>query len=465
MPGFSSLGEALSAAVNFLKSAEDLVIVSHYDADGLTSGAIASLALDRLGKEHTLFPVKKLDDRTLSKLEKEGGSYWFVDLGSGQLDKIDELLGPNYLVCDHHETVSAVEPSGVHLNAHELGMDGSKEISGAGMTYLVAKELSNENRDLSAIAIVGAVGDMQDSTGALVGKNRDILADAVSVGVIRAYTDLRFFGRYTRPLPQFLSYASDIFFPGLTGNDAACSEFLRSIGLPLKRDGKWLTYMDLKADEKRKLVTGLYVYALSNGISEGVLKTIVGEVYDLVHEGHTYYTRDAKDFATLLNACGRHGEMLTGIMVAKGDRGEYYRRAVHVLQEHRRAIREAIKWAVDHGLEDMDGMYLLDARGQIEDSIIGIVAGMLYNSAGLPRDKPIIALANDEDGNVKVSARGNWNLVKKGLHLGKAMKDLAETLGEAGGGHNIAAGATVKQSNEDAFLHELSKKIREQLSK
>ncbi len=451
-------------AVRFLETSEDLVVVSHYDADGLTSGAIASTILDRMGKEHEVVPVKKLDESTVKDVANKGSAFWFVDLGSGQLDVIQEHVGSDYLICDHHETVSGIDAAGVHLNAHQLGWDGSSEISGAGMTYLVGKTVSDKNIDLSAIAVVGAVGDMQDSTGALVGKNREIVRDGQSSGYLGVFRDLRLFGRYTRPLIQFLSYSSDPVIPGLTGNDSGCARFLSDIGIPVKKGDKWLSYMDLPSDDRKRLVSGLYVYALSNGVDEGTIKTMFGEVYELVKESPDSYTRDAKDFATILNACGRHGEMEVGIQVAKGDRGEYYDRAVNILQKHKRTIHDAIRWALSNDIDSFDSMYVLDGRGKIEDSIIGIVAGMLYNAGAVPRDKPIIALANDEDGNIKISGRANWALVKKGIHLGNAMKELASEFGGAGGGHNIAAGATVSKDKKDEFLERLSKKLGEQIS-
>ncbi len=453
-----------SKAREFLKNSRELVVVSHYDADGLTAGAIATLILDRLGVEYKIHPVKKLDEKTVKDLANEGEMFWFVDLGSGQLDTIESIIGGDYLVCDHHETISTVSIRGIHINAHELGFDGSTEISGAGVTYLLGKFIDPKNVDLSAIAIVGAVGDMQDSTGKLVGKNREILSDGVSSGVITVLTDLRLFGRYTRPLIQFLSYSSDPVIPGLTGNDSGCARFLSDLGIPVKRGDKWLTYMDLSHEERKRLVSGLYVYALSNGLDEDTIKTMFGEVYELSKESKESYTRDAKDFATLLNACGRHGEMITGIMVARGDREGYYDKAVQILQRHKRAIHDAIKWALANGLDTFDEMYVLDGRGKIEDSIIGIVAGMLYNAGAVPRDKPIIALASDEDGNIKISGRGNWDLIRRGLHLGNAMKSLATELGGAGGGHNIAAGATISPEKKDEFLDKLSKELKRQLS-
>jgi len=51
-------------------------------------------------------------------------------------------------------------------------------------------ELDSNNKDLSSIAIVGAVGDMQGSWGGLKGLNRDILLDSIEVGLVKAEEDL-----------------------------------------------------------------------------------------------------------------------------------------------------------------------------------------------------------------------------------------------------------------------------------
>jgi RecJ-like exonuclease len=66
-------------------------------------------------------------------------------------------------------------------------------------------------------------------------------------------------------------------------------------------------------------------------------------------------------------------------------------------------------------------------------------------------DKPILGFANST-GVAKISARGTPDLVRRGLNLGKIMKEAAEKHGGTGGGHNIAAGAQVPLGAEDAFL-------------
>ncbi|HQN75577.1 MAG TPA: DHHA1 domain-containing protein [Methanomassiliicoccales archaeon] len=53
-------------------------------------------------------------------------------------------------------------------------------------------------------------------------------------------------------------------------------------------------------------------------------------------------------------------------------------------------------------------------------------------------------------------------LAEKGVHLGEAMKQAALKVKGVGGGHNVAAGATVPKRKIKAFLEALDKEIGEQ---
>ncbi|MCD6414771.1 MAG: DHH family phosphoesterase, partial [Candidatus Diapherotrites archaeon] len=200
-----------------------------------------------------------------------------------------------------------------------------------------------------------------------------------------------------------------------------------------------------------------------NFIPEFLLRNLVGEVYELLKEQPKTPLRDAREYATLLNACGRHEEGLIGIKVCMGDRGEYYHRAELLLQKHRRMLRDGIEFAKEKGLDEMEHIYILDAGTHIKDTLVGVIAGMLYGSKVAGQGKPIIALAIDEEGMLKVSGRANWMLVNKGLHLGKAMKQACEVVGGEGGGHNIAAGARISPKHKNEFLELIDKIVKEQM--
>src|SRR5256886_7779430 len=138
------------------------------------------------------------------------------------------------------------------LNPHLEGA-GSDVASGAGCAYAVAKALASTNRDLAAVAIVGAVGDVQDQEfRRLSGYNRTILQGGIDAGVLRAQIDLRLFGRETRPAYKMLQYASDPWIPRLSGNEDACIAFLLELGIDLKVEEHWRSWSDLDDGEKRR---------------------------------------------------------------------------------------------------------------------------------------------------------------------------------------------------------------------
>ncbi len=66
-------------------------------------------------------------------------------------------------------------------------------------------------------------------------------------------------------------------------------------------------------------------------------------------------------------------------------------------------------------------------------------------------------------GKVKVSSRGTKYLVSKGLDLSSALKKSAEKFGGNGGGHAVAAGATVPMDKEEEFLKSVDEIVGLQL--
>jgi RecJ-like exonuclease len=89
---------------------------------------------------------------------------------------------------------------------------------------------------------------------------------------------------------------------------------------------------------------------------------------------------------------------------------------------------------------------------------------MLLNSEDIDSNLPLIGLAFTDKGDVKVSARTTQLLVDKGVNLSAALKKAAKEFNGVGGGHNIAAGATIPKGKEEEFLEKLESEIKSQLS-
>jgi single-stranded-DNA-specific exonuclease len=443
-----------------LSEGEEFFVLSHHDADGVTSCAITVDLLTSLGKNVDYACMKQIDSSTVDRIrEYKGRTIVLTDFGSGHHSLLEEHGIKDYFVIDHHPPE---KPYHRQINPNEHGYNGGSDVSGAGMAYFVAKSLGRTK--MANVAIVGAVGDMQDSGGALESINRIILEDAVENKTLAVENDLRMFGRQSRSLVQMLTYSSEPVIPGLTGNQAACAQFIESLGISLKDNGNWRSYVELSQREREALTTALYMRLVDLNTPDFIIHGMFGEVYTLVNEEFKSELRDAKEYATVLNACGRHEKSEVGVKVCLGDRDLNWHKAKSLLEKHRRELAQGIEYLSEVGTEEMSNLRFFDGAGRIRESIIGVVAGMAYGARIIPPDKPILAFAEDanDENFIKVSARANWGLIRRGIHLGNAMRECSKKHGGEGGGHDIAAGARVPKGRKDEFLDCVNTKFAEQ---
>jgi single-stranded-DNA-specific exonuclease len=446
-----------------LVEADHYFVLGHHDADGITSCAVTVDLLRSLGKTVEFSCMKQIDSFTVKRIrEHSGKTIVLTDFGSGHHSLLAEHGVKDYFVIDHHPPEKDYPRQ---INCNSFGYNGGSDVSGAGMAYLVAR--SRGRTSMAHVAVVGAVGDMQDSGGALTSINRVILDDAVRNGSLLIEKDIRLFGRQSRSLVQMLAYSSEPVIPGLTGNQAGCAQFMESLGIPVKDAGQWRSYVELDPGERERFNSALYMRLIDARTPDYIIHGMYGEVYTLVREEFKSELRDAKEYATVLNACGRHEEPNVGVSVCLGDRGEMWKHARSLLERHRRQLAEGIDFLGEKGTHDMPNLRYFDAQGAIKESIVGVVAGMAYGARIIPPDKPILAFAEDSNDTsfLKVSARANWGLVRRGIHLGKAMTDCGRICGGEGGGHDIAAGARVPKARRDEFLGCVDNMFAEQVKR
>ena len=437
-------------------------IVSHMDVDGICAAALLSRALEREEIEHEVRFVRMLYREVVEELEPCPLTI-FTDLGSSQLLNLREkYAGRRVIICDHHPPESPEGWNGLlHLNAHLLGMDGTREISGAGMAFLLARELNPSHSDLSPLALVGAVGDVQNAWGKLVGKNREILEEAVERGRVGREMDLQLYGRHSRPLFRALEGLSDPPIPGLTRSSEGCLELIRSLGIQVRGERGWKRPADLTPEEKRRLAGALLSLALSTvppEFSRYVPGLIVGEVYTL--EGEDPELRDVGEFATCLNSTARHGQPLVGLEVARGDRGAYLRAMLNLLRHHRRSLARGMELVETGGVREGERGYLqyFDATGVVGENFTGTLAGLSLSSGRVDPFRPVVAMVRN-GGRVKVSARCSRLLFLKGMDLSSCLRRAAERVGGEGGGHPVAGGAQVPEERVEEFLRSLEEEL------
>jgi len=446
---------------DIIKDSEQIHIVTHIDADGITAGAIAYKTLERLNKNNTIEFVKSLDENVIRTLKKKNYELtWFTDLGSSICGKVEDL---KIIVTDHH-TCPDKSNFPYHLNPHLFDIDGAYEISGAGSTYLVSKQIDKKNVDLSPLAIVGACGDLQDKRfNKLSGLNTEILKDAEKSNLIERKIDISFFGRETRPIHKLLQFSNNPKIPGITGRENSCINLLKELKIQIKSGDKWRRWIDLTKDERKKIISKIANILIEKGFGYDLTKQIIGEVYILKNEVEGTVLHDAKEYATLLNSTARYGQYDVGLKVCLGDREKYLEKSLNLLQGHRANLVEGLQFIKQEGIFKMEFLQYFHAKNSIQDTIVGIIANMLLNTEDVDNSIPIIGFAYNDNGEVKVSARATKDLVDKGLNLSSALKKTAKIFNGVGGGHNIAAGATIPKGKEKEFLNILETEIKSQL--
>ncbi len=459
-----------------VRGASRISIFTHIDADGISSGSVAYATATRLSIPVEITFLKKLDDAATGLIRsKKDSLVWLNDLGSGYISR---FTGMDMIIADHHEPESVnpvvvengtsrlAESSIYHLNAHLFGIEGSTEISSSTTSYFIARAVSDRNADLSGVAIVGAVGDLQDSRhGKLTGMNRLVLEDAVKCGAVEVIRDARFYGRETRPVTRLLEFSVDPPIPGISGDHAAALRVLDALGIEFVKDGKEKTWFDMRHSDRQKIVSFMVQKMISEGLHASEINSIVGETY-IIHDPRAPHDErmpeDAKEFATLLNSCGRYAKYDTGLKLCLGERGTVLDDALSLLEGHRKNVSSAIRMVKQEGLTQLTSIQYFHMQDRVPDTIVGTIAGILMKSKDAEPGKVIVGFAFSE-GKVKVSCRGSNELVQRGLNLSEAIRKAAESVGGVGGGHSIAAGATVDAGKEDEFLTCLDRLVIGQL--
>ncbi len=440
----------------------NILVIGHNDADALSSLGIVCGSLKIIDANFTCRSVARIEEF----LESECGDYdliIFVDLGSGYLSELkSKITNSKVVILDHHRPIDIPLPQDwVQVNPHLFGIDGMTDISASGVSYLVARHLHPDAVKYSAMAIVGALGDLQDKNGErrLKGLNEIIVKEAVDAGVVTTSEDLILYGRSFRGIHQALASTYSPFIPGLSGDEASCLSLIISCGIEIRNGDQWRRLIDLTEEEKKRLYNGIIGHLTTHKYPSSIASELLGTVYEINGEEAWTYTRDAREFATLLNSTGKTGKAWIGISLAMGVRGWVLEEANKLLEEYRRSIAKAISYATSQGaLEQMHHIVILRGGTEIDPKQISSIASILSSSQLLPEDKPLVAIAQ-EGGLVKVSARASSKLVDLGLDLGEVLRKAAEIYGGKGGGHRIAAGAEIAADRLTLFLLEVDRLV------
>lgn len=419
---------------------KEIFIISHFDTDGISSAAIMIQTLKELDKKFSVKIVKSLEEEFIYKLPKEK-IILFLDLGSGILNHLKKAGLKDVFIIDHHEVVQEI-PEGVYILNPELY--ASQKISASCLTYLFCKKISNETKKFAKLAILGMIGDTMEKEIDKI--NNGILEE----GEIKRKRGLLIYPS-TRPINRILEYSSYPYIPEVTGNPQGVLEILREAGIKID-NGKCKSLIELETEEMERLTTAIMLRNPKVKINE-----IVGDIFLI-----KFFNKleDARELSAKINACSRYGEPGIALLLCM-EVSKAKKRAETIHTKYKQNILSALKIISTTEKISGKGFAIINAKDQIQDTIIGTIASIISNSAMYEEGTIITTLAYYED-KIKVSSR---TVGKNGRNVREILARVIETVGGEIGGHEFAAGCMISMEKEQEFIALLKKNLEIELVK
>ncbi|MCK4650400.1 DHH family phosphoesterase [Candidatus Pacearchaeota archaeon] len=447
------LKEIDTFAKEFLEFSKDkpIRIISHHDTDGITSAAILAKTFSRLDKKFSIRIVKGLEESIINKelARQPHEVILFSDLASSNLDHFKNLDHPVFIL-DHHEIDSTkVNNKTKIINAHLTSSPEDNCATGAGLCYLFAKAISQENQDLASLAIIGLIGDRHETNLSKIGQQ--LVNDAQDLQIKKGIAIYP----ATRPLRRALEWSTSPYIPGVTGNGPGAMELLRETGIPYDR-----SLLELSENEMSKLITAVMIRRAQDNKPEDIL----GNLYILKF----FNTKeDVREISVLINACSRLGYSDIAISYCL-ENEKAKTQALDIYTKYKQELVSGLRVAEKMDKIKGKGFVILNAKNQIKDAIVGTICSMLSSSPTYDQGTILIGMAYNED-KIKVSAR----IVG---HEGRNLKEVLEktvitfkganpeTTAEVGG-HHFAAGCLIEKDKESSFIEVLKKELEIEIVK
>ncbi|MCF7798832.1 DHH family phosphoesterase [Candidatus Woesearchaeota archaeon] len=452
------LGKAGNEFLNVALGVDSPIeIVSHFDTDGLCA---ASIIMQALGKENIPFTktiVQNINNDVLDEIS--GDIVIFLDVGAAKLASIQEkLVGKTIYILDHHEPQG--ESSFInHYNPHIEGITQRNAISGAGVAYFFALGMNSENRSLAHLAVLGALGDTQERNGFMELNNR-ILQHAIIQKNIKIGQRIRLFGLTSRPVLKVLEYSTDIDIPGVTGSEEGTKQLLDDLCIQYEWRGRLKKWYNLRPYDQEKLTNKILELKKGTPKEELIMPT-----YSLTNPDYRQELIDMKEFATIINACGRLEEYDVALNALQADPvGQ--QQAIMQLRTYKSAIHESLQ-LVDalrnnNQLIQTDNYVIINFKDALRSSLAGIIASILSRNKIYKEGVVVCTLAKDSKDATKTKVSLRLNKHTSGIRLQRILEKITKKFGADAGGHDHAAGAVIKTEDEEAFIKALEKELNSQ---
>ncbi len=449
--------EIASSLKPLLSKKNQVKINTHTDPDGITSGNIFARCLNYYDIPFHISFGNQPDEKDVEELKKqEYDLFVFLDKGTGQFEFIDKHLLENdrsVIILDHHPGDVEERPKLDYLNPHEFGLSGAKDVSSSGVTYSLIEKIDEKFETLSQIAIIGAIGDRQETSEGFTGVNEKILEQGVQNGFIKTVEGLKI-GCRNLPVVDCLTHSIRPFLVGLSGKREEVQDLVKNSNIDPEKSVEELS------QEKEEKLRDNILDRIEIDSPEDLRSSIWGTIY-MSKLDQTVGPKNAHEYVTMLDACEKLGNIGTGFSALLGDEdsGE---KALGQMQEYQKEMSDTVNWLVENRerIETTDNIRYLDLEDELKSKKIGELLSIALEAGIVEKDKPFLGLTKNKNDKLKVSARSTPEYAKKqGIDLGTVMSKVSTNLGGSGGGHNVAAAARLPLERKDEFVKEVDKFI------
>ena len=400
-------------------------LISHNDADGITSGYIMYTSLKKLGFDVDWKAMVYLTEKGVQKYIDTNNPVIFIDMGASYGDYIKKYKKTPIAVIDHHPIrgdTSAVDAYWVPVSEGET-TESIKYATASTLAQAIAVELGVDDEYTAWMSIIGSTGDMADLQGyfdedSLIYK---LVRKAVKDGYVREETGLRLPGKFAFDAYELLDFSV---LPPTTGN-----------------------YSHLKGKEPEEL-------------TREDLEPVYGKYIDMVWNKRYLFDFPDKEFAenhdasiALVNARKLPTDMLPELKEL-GIHPGMFSGAKDNLRNKYNSLKSTIEEIRKNNLYIITNSIILVYNPNPKNTSNSTLSNYIANKSvfGHP-EKPVVVYSKDPD-NGKYIASARIHLEYQGtIDLGKLMENAVKKIPSAtGGGHPVAAGATVPENHINDFI-------------
>ena len=430
------LGDFHNAVDQFIdNSYTKVLIISHNDADGISSLHIIQNLLYKLNIDYDYFIYNRSVSwenfltGILSKRQSVKTAFIFTDLGSNleELIPIINIRKEHFYILDHHEidasfTIDKMPENLFFVNPTIHGFDGLEHISGSTLAYMFAKQIKPSVIKQGWLAILGIAGDSLKSMDKLQSFNREIYEELQNEELIEDKKGLTVFGNMHENIKNGLKYSILPFIIGFGGEpDQHISSFLNSIKIDPKSKVVNLNESEIKIIQQNANIDCYGHYALLPQKS-GLLK-------------HAF------EHALLLNIlCFKNISAALSIIQLK----KITRYAKDVYNDYISSLVFNLKTLSNETpTYETEKAIFMEVRGKIPPSNWSDTASFSAVNNLFSVSK-ILFLGGLEikSGTIKLSIRCSREYIqkKKGNGVNTIISEIKKELGGVGGGHKLAGG-------------------------